>query len=327
MGIVFEILHKIFGLTLPEQASHNAHIVDDLYNSIMLISVIGFIGLMGVMLYFIVRYHKTQNDKSAYIPHNAFAETLWTVIPTIIFVAIAVWGLWGYYAREYYPEDAMKVKVTGRQWYWEFGYQSSEGYDFTVNDIMYVPVGKTIMAEMTSTDVIHSFFVPSFRVKKDTVPGLRTRVSFTPTKEGDFTIFCAEFCGTSHSRMRGLVRVVSQARYNKWMEHKVSEAKFLKTAKPADRGAKIVAQKGCTSCHDLTGKHLIGPTLLGIFGTERNLEGGATAIADAEYIRESILDPQAKIARGFSHTKMNSFAGQLTESEIDDIVEYLKTLK
>lgn len=327
MGIVGEILHKIFGLTLPERAAKNAHLVDDLYNLIMLVSVIGFIGLMGVMVYFIVRYHKKMNDKSAYIPHNAFAETLWTVIPTIIFVGIAVWGLWAFYEKEYYPDDALKVKITGKQWFWEFNYQSAEGFDFTTTDILYVPINTTIVAEMTSTDVIHSFFVPSFRVKKDTVPGMKTRVVFTPTKEGDFNIFCAEFCGTSHSKMRGIVRVVSPARYKKWFDYQIEQVKFLKTAKPSERGAKLVVNKGCTSCHDLGGKVLIGPTLQGIVGSTRNLEGGGTAVADAEYIRESILDPQAKIAAGFSSVKMNSFAGQLTEAEIDDIIEFLKTLK
>ena len=327
MGIVLEILHKIFGLTLPEQASKNAHLVDDLYNVVMLLSVIGFFGLMGVMVFFIVRYHKKMNDKSAYIPHNAFAETLWTIIPTIIFVAIAVWGLWAYYEKEVYPDDAMKIKITGKQWFWEFTYQSEDGFDFTSRDLLYVPINKTIVAEMTSTDVIHSFFVPSFRVKKDTVPGMKTRVVFTPTMEGDFNIFCAEFCGTSHSKMRGIVRVVSQERYKKWLAYQIGQVKFLKTAKPSERGSRLVAQKGCTSCHDLGGKVLIGPALSGLFGSTRNFEGGGSAVADAEYIRESILDPEAKIVAGFASQKMNSFAGQLSETEIDDIIEFLKTLK
>lgn len=327
MGIVSEILHKIFGLTLPEQASAQAHLVDDLYNFVMLLSVIGFFGLMGAMVFFMVRYHKSQNDKSAYIPHNALAETLWTVIPTIIFVAIAVWGLWAYYEKEKVPADAMEIKVTGKQWFWEFRYKTDDGFDFTVKDLMYVPIGKTIVTDMTSTDVIHSFYVPSFRVKRDTVPGMKTKVVFTPTMEGDFNIFCAEFCGTSHSKMRGIVRVVSEERYQKWLKFKLEEVKFLKTARPDQRGAKLFATKGCTSCHTTGSSDLIGPGLGGLWEAKRSFEGGGSGVADAAYIRESILEPQAKIVSGFTSAKMNSFSGQITEEEIDDIIEFIKTLK
>lgn len=327
MGILSEILQKIFGGTLPEQASANAHLVDDLYNVIMLLSIVGFVGLMAVMTYFIIRYHKSNNDKSAYIPHNALAETIWTVIPTIIFVATAVWGLWAYYEVEKVPENAMVVKVTGKQWMWEFGYTNDAGYDFSVPDVMYIPIDTPIVTDMTSNDVIHSFYIPSFRVKRDTVPGMRSKVTFTATKLGDFHIFCTEFCGTSHSKMRGTVRVVTKERFNRWLNYEIEQKKFLAEAKPWERGSKIVGAKGCTSCHTLDGKSLIGPSFQGLWGKNREFEAGDALEANAEYIRESILNPQAKIVKGYTSAKMNSFAGQLSETEIDDIVEFIKTLK
>lgn len=327
MGILSEILQKIFGGTLPEQASANAHLVDDLYNVIMLLSIVGFFGLMGVMTYFIVRYHKSNNDKSAYIPHNALAETIWTVIPTIIFVATAVWGLWAFYETEKVPENAMVVKVTGKQWMWEFGYTNDAGYDFTVPEVMYIPIDTPIVTDMTSTDVIHSFYVPSFRVKRDTVPGMRSKVTFTATKLGDFQIFCTEFCGASHSKMRGVVRVVTKERFNRWLNYEVEQKKFLAEAKPWQRGSKLFSSKGCTSCHAVDDKVVIGPGLKGLYGKNREFESGSPVQANAEYIRESILNPQAKIVRGYTAAKMNSFAGQLSETEIDDIIAYIKTLK
>jgi cytochrome c oxidase subunit 2 len=322
-----QILQTIFGVTLPEQAAEGAHLVDDLYNAIMLLSVIGFFGFVAVMVFFIIRYHKTQNDKSAYIPHNALAETIWTVVPTIIFVGIAVWGIWAFQEKDRAPADSMTIKVTGKQWFWEFKYLSPEdGLDFTTTEVMYVPIGKTVVTDMTATDVLHSFYIPSFRVKKDTVPGMRSSVVFKATKEGDFPIFCTEYCGTSHSRMTATVRVVSQERFDKWMNYQLEQVRFLKTASPAERGAKLVVGKGCTSCHGLTDKVVIGPSFKGLWGKERKFIDGSSLTADAEYIRESILMPQAKIVEGFAGVKMNSFQGQVTEEEIDDIIEYIKTV-
>lgn len=331
MGILGEILQKIFGGSLPVQASANAHLVDDLYNVVMVLNFIGFFGLMGVMTYFVVRYHKSNNDKSAYIPHNAMAETIWTVVPTIIFVAIAVWGLWAFYENERVPENALEVKVTGKQWVWEFGYTNDAGYEVTTNEVMYIPINTPIVTDMTSVDVLHSFFIPSFRVKRDTVPGMRTKVTFTATKLGDFKIFCAEYCGTSHSRMRGTVRVVTKERFNKWLNFEVQQKKFLAEAKPWERGQKLFNSKGCASCHSVNGSALIGPSLKGLWGANRQFEGADALVADGDtgktYIRESILNPQAKIVKGYTNVRMNSFAGQLNEKQIDDIIEYIKTLK
>src|SRR5690554_5947538 len=220
MGFFSDLLALLFGWSLPERASTNAYLMDDVYNATMLLSFVGFFGLMAVMVYFVVRYHRSQNDKSAYIPHHALAETLWTIIPAVIFVSIAVWGVWAYFENEVYPEDAMVVKVTGKQWLWEYTYEK-DGKQFSTINTMYLPMGKPVVFDMTSTDVIHSVFIPSIRAKRDTVPGMRTRISFTPNKEGDYAIYCAEYCGTSHSAMRGVMKVVEPARFERWMDRQI----------------------------------------------------------------------------------------------------------
>lgn len=321
MRLIGDILHTVFGGTLPDQAAQNVHLVDDLYNAVMALSFVGFFGLMGVMTFFIVRYHRSHNEKSAYIPHNALAETIWTVIPTIIFVGIAVWGLFAYFKMDTVPENAYKIKVTGKQWLWEFTYQK-DNMEFSTSDVMYVPVNTPIVLEMTAIDVLHSFYVPSFRVKKDTVPGMITRVNFTATKKGDFKIFCTEFCGTSHSRMRGIVRVVSKERFEKWLNREIKEANI---SDPVELGSRLF-MRNCSTCHNITSVTKIGPGLAGVFGKKRSFDNAADLVANEDYIRESILTPNSKIVKGFPG-KMNSFAGLISEKEINYLIEYIKTLK
>lgn len=323
MEKISALLYKLFGFSLPEQASTTAHLVDDLYSIVMILSIIGFVGLMSAMTFFVIRYHRSNNEKSAYIPHNTLAETIWTVIPTIIFLGIGVWGLVAYYKMNEVPENAYRIKVTGKQWMWEFTYDR-DGKEASVNDVMYVPVNTPILLDMTSVDVLHSFYVPSFRVKRDTVPGMKTKITFTANKTGDYKIFCAEYCGTSHSRMRGTVRVVTQERFNKWLNFEIKEANITD---PVELGAREFARKGCTSCHSIDGSIVVGPSLKGIWGRTSEMSDGSKHVVDAEYIRESLLKPQSKIVKGFEGSKMNSFAGQLDEKQIDHLIAFLKTLK
>ncbi len=322
MRFIGDILHALFGFTLPEQAAKNAHLVDDLYNVVMLLSVLGFLGLMGAMTFFIIRYHKSHNkEKSAYIPHNALAETIWTVIPTIIFVGIAIWGLFAYFEMNTVPKNAYKINVTGKQWLWEFTY-TKDNLQFDTTDVMYVPVNTPVVLEMTATDVLHSFYIPSFRIKRDTVPGMVTRINFTVTKKGDFRIFCAEFCGTSHSRMRGIVRVVSKERFEKWVNREIKEANI---SDPVELGSRLF-MRNCATCHNIDNNIKIGPGLGGLVGKTRSFDNADDVVADADYIRESILTPGVKVVKGFPN-KMNSFAGLLEEKEINYLIEYIKTLK
>lgn len=322
MNKVSEILHTLLGWNMPERASANAYLVDDLYYFVFILSIVGFFGLVGVMLFFIVRYHKSNSKESAYIPHNALAETIWTVIPTIIFLGIAFWGLWAFYENEKIDKNAMEIKVTGKQWLWEFTY-NKDGKEAALADVMYVPINKPVHLNMTSVDVLHSFFVPSFRIKRDTVPGMRSKLNFTATKIGDFKVFCTEYCGTSHSKMGATIRVVSQKRFDKWLDRQIAEANI---SDPVALGARLFVRKGCVSCHSSGNSVKIGPGLANLWGKKREFNEGPSVIADADYIRESILMPSAKVVKGYPN-KMNSFAGQLSEKEIDYLIEYIKTLK
>lgn len=322
MRFLGDILQAIFGFSLPEQASTQAYLIDDLYNAIMLLSFVGFFGFMAVMTFFIVRYHRSQTNKSAYIPHNALAEIIWTVVPTVLFLGIAVWGLWGFLKAEQVPDNAYKIHVTGKQWQWQFTYKHDDK-EMSVPHVMYIPVNTPIVLDMTSQDVLHSFFIPSFRVKRDTVPGMTTRINFTATRTGDFKIYCTEFCGTSHSKMRGTVRVVSQKRFDKWLNREIAEANITD---PVELGARVFTNN-CASCHSSDSNIIIGPGFAGLYGKKRDFEKADSVTADEAYIRESILNPNAKRVIGFEGKQMNAFGGILSEQDIRYVTEYIKTLK
>ena len=316
------LLGSLFGFTLPEQASTTASAVDSLYNFIMGISVIGFIGLMGAMFYFMWKYRRrSDSDKTAYITHNNKLEFLWSFIPMLIFVGIAIWGWRVYLTLDNPPADAETVYVTGRQWQWSYKYKNG----VEIVDDLIVPVGTPIVLDMTSTDVLHSFYVPSFRLKKDVVPGMRTRAWFNANQVGEFRIFCAEFCGTAHSRMYGYVKVLSKEDYAKWMSAKEYE-KANRKETLADMGQRIFQTRGCTACHSIDGKPGIGPSIKGLWDKKRVFEDGSTLIADANYIRESLVNPSAKVVKGFA-PRMPPYQGQLSEDEITQVVEFIKTLK
>lgn len=315
-------LATFFDFTLPEQASNHAPAVDSLYTFIMWVSVIGFIGLMGAMLYFMVKYkRRSEHDQVAYITHNHQLEFLWSFIPMIIFVGIAIWGWRVYSVMERAPEDSKTIYVTGRQWQWSYKYDT--GVEIT--DDLIVPVGTNVKLDMTSTDVLHSFYVPSFRVKKDVVPGMRTKLWFNATKVGEFRIFCAEYCGTAHSKMFGYVKVISKADYKKWMDAKVYERANRKLTL-AELGQELYNKKGCTTCHSVDGSNKIGPSLKGLWQKNRKLEEGDDVTADANYIRESLMDPRAKVVKGFA-PRMPPYQGQLSEDEITQLVEFIKSIK
>jgi cytochrome c oxidase subunit 2 len=188
---------------------------------------------------------------------------------------------------------------------------------------MYVPVNTPIRLKMTSMDVLHSFFVPSFRVKRDNVPGMYSYVNFTPTKKGDFKVYCTEFCGTDHSRMRAVVRVVSKERFMKWLD---GEFEGSRDKKPAEIGADLY-EANCASCHNTSDKKKIGPGFAGLYGKKRNFSNADSVVADDAYIRESIIAPMSKLVVGFEGGGMNSFAGQLNDEDIKNLIEFIKTLK
>lgn len=302
---------------MPVAGSEIAREVDNLYVFILWASAISCFLLIGGMIYFSIKYRrKTQNDKTPYITHNHFLEFLWSFIPFVIFMVVFAWGWWVYDKMRSFPEDAFEVHVTAKQWSWEFQYKSGR----TSNELV-VPTGKPIKLIMSSVDVLHSLFIPSMRVKQDVIPGRYTALWFDPQVEGEFHIFCTEYCGRDHSGMITKMQVVSQAEFEKWLEHDPYKGLSL-----AEIGQKVLNLKGCVACHNTDATKKVGPGFAGIWGSSRTLADGASVTADENYIRESILNPNAKVVQGFPPA-MPTFQGQIKDNEITAIIEFLKTLK
>jgi cytochrome c oxidase subunit 2 len=219
--------------------------------------------------------------------------------------------------------EAMIVKVTGLQWAWTFEYEPVNGLA-VVSDELHVPVGKQVLLRMTSNDVIHSFWVPEFRVKQDLVPGRITELRVTPTLEGNYKVRCAELCGTSHYSMEKPVVVSSQEDFDAWMSEQLLLAEEASQT-PEGRGQALVAANGCAACHSINGSPGIGPTWLGLSGRTEELTDGTTVVVDDAYIHESIKAPQAKIVAGFENQLMPTYG--FTDEQIADIIAYIKTLR
>lgn len=306
---------------LPPAGSTNAAEVDALFNFINVISLILLVGISIAIVYFAIKYRRrSDNDVTPVITHNNTLEITWSVIPLILVMIVFGWGYKGYLNMATAPEDAYEVQVTARSWLWEFHYPNGN----VSIDELHVPVNRPIKLVMNSSDVIHSFYVPDYRVKKDVLPNRYTSVWFEVPETGEATIFCTEYCGMDHSNMMGKVVVHSQEEFDTWL---AESAQVDESIPPADRGRELVQRFGCTGCHSIEDNSVIqGPSFVGIMGRDRELEDGTTVTTDENYIRESILDPQSQIAAGFPGGLMQSYAGILNDQQINDIIEYLKTL-
>ena len=218
------------------------------------------------------------------------------------------------------PGNALHVNVIGRRWYWSFEYPDTG----LINDNeLHVPVDKAVKLVLTSEDVIHSLYVPAFRLKRDAVPGRYNKAWFRATEVGEFDLFCAEYCGTSHSDMLATVIVHEPGEFETWLE---AASNFLDRVSPAEGGKRLTSARGCVTCHSVDGSAGIGPTFQGLFGHEQLLSDGSSVVVDEDYIRESILEPQAKIAAGYDAV-MPTYQGRLKDREITAIIEYIKTLE
>jgi cytochrome c oxidase subunit 2 len=315
---------------MPVQGTDIAGEVDKHYAFLIIASVVSFIILIGGMTLFIVKYkRKSENDKTAYITHNGFLEFLWSFIPFLIVMGVFYWGKLIYDQFRTFPEDAEEIHVTAQKWSWEFKYKNGVVLKSKEDkDPLHVPVGKPVKLIITSRDVLHSFFIPGFRNKQDAVPGRFTAISFKASQEGEFQVFCTEYCGTDHSNMPARIKVVSPEDYTAWLKFKKENAPVDPTAgnELAAKGMQLASEKACAGCHSVSGVRMTGPTWKGLFGTKRELEAGGTVTADENYIRESILQPMAKIVKGYPGA-MPPYQGQLSDDEITSIIEYIKTLK
>ena len=308
---------------VPEVASNLASKVDAVIWFITVISLVFFILISIFLVYFAIRYRRRQeNEETPYITGSHVLETIWTIIPSILLIVIFVYGFVVYKDMRTPPEDSLEVTVIGRQWLWQFKYNNGKT---TLNEL-YIPEGRPIKLVMTSEDVLHSFFVPAFRVKQDLVGGMYTYLWFTPTKNGTYELFCAEYCGTGHSAMLGKVIVMSSEEYEKWEKGEEEKKEEVSGLSPAEVGKQLFTQRGCNACHSIDGSSLVGPTWKGLYGHEVVMEDGTKVTADENYIREAILNPQAQLVKGYGPV-MPSFKGVISDDEISDIIAYIKTLK
>ncbi|MGA2193298.1 MAG: cytochrome c oxidase subunit II [Nitrospirota bacterium] len=303
-------------------ASHVAAEVDSVFLFILIIAAFFFITTQGALIYLALRYRKKKGEperQTAYITKNTVLEGLWIGLPSLAVFAIFLYGYTVWEDLRTVPEGAEEINVLARQWLYEFKYADGRKY---VNEVR-VPVGQTVKFTMTSADVLHGFFIPSYRVKQDILPGRYTYVWLKAETPGDFYIFCTQYCGYGHSQMRATLKVMPGDQYQAW---------YLKeTSKPtaglplAEEGRAVVLKLGCLACHSTDGTVKVGPTWEDLYGSRVLLEGGNTVAADDNYIRESILEPGAKIVKGFSNI-MPTFKGVITEDEITAVIAYIRSL-
>jgi cytochrome c oxidase subunit 2 len=330
---------------MPPEATAVAVHVNDLYGFMLITSFISFVILIGGMIYFVFKYRRRSgSDKTAYITHNHTLEFIWSFVPFCLFMFVFAWGWMVYHKMRSFPDNALEVHVVAKKWDWRFIYKNGKEVTSTLNDknekvppTMVVPVGrpvKLIMAserinpavpiEQAQTDraVLHSFYIPAFRIKQDVVPGRYTAEWFQADKEGEYWVFCAEYCGASHYDMRGRIKVVSSEEFDKWLagENAVGNLSL------ADQGRELYAQKACIGCHTLTGAPGVGPTWKGLWSKTESTDKGAIKVDEA-YLRESILEPNAKITTGFSAGIMPAFGGQLSDDQVRALIEFIKTVK
>ena len=299
----------------PPQASTSAQQVDWIFFALTAISVLFCAIVFLPIIFFAIKYRTGSTaDRSNPRVESILIESGWTIVPLVIFIGLFGWGAIIYFQIERPPRDALQVQVVGKQWMWKL--QHAEGKS-EINEL-HVPVGRAVTLTMTSQDVIHSFFVPAFRVKQDVVPGRYTSEWFKPTRPGEYHIFCAQYCGTQHSGMIGRVVVMEPIDYEQWLSTGQS------TESIALAGERLFRERGCSGCHSLNSK-FHAPLLEGVFGKPAPLESGNIATADERYMRDSILLPGKEIAKGYQNI-MPSYAGQLSEEEIMQLIAYLKSI-
>ena len=299
----------------PQQASNFASHVDGLL--FFIVGVTGFFALLVVTLvtFFAIRYRRRHAAEIGVAVHGALAlEITWTIIPLILALMMFYWGAVVYFDMARPPRNAMEIYTVGKRWMWKFQHVTGQR---EINEL-HVPLNTPVKLLIGSEDVIHSVYVPAFRVKMDAVPGKTTTLWFTPTKPGRYHLFCAEYCGQRHSGMIGWVEVMEPAAFQTWLAGGPAPTNM------ADAGQKLFADLACVTCHrnDDEGR---GPSLQGIFGKEVRLAGGGTIVADEAYVRESIVNPQAKLVAGFQPL-MPTFQGLVTEEQLNQLIAYIKSL-
>lgn len=300
----------------PQQASTFAWQVDALFGYLILVSLVFSVPIILALFYFSIRYREREKYAVPKEIHGSMVlETLWSIIPFFVSMSVFVTGAIVYFNQYTPPDDSMEIYVVGKQWMWKLQHSTGQR---EINEL-HVPAGRNIKLTMTTEDVLHSFYIPAFRTKADTVPGRYTYVWFNATTPGKYHLFCAEYCGLNHSGMIGTVYVMDPKDFDNWLSGNAGGET------PVQVGKDLFENKlGCASCH-AGGPQQRGAKLEGLFNTEVHLVGGGTAVADEDYIRNSILNPASQVVEGYQPI-MPTFKGQVSEEQLNGLVAYIKSL-
>ncbi|PKQ65787.1 cytochrome c oxidase subunit II [Labilibaculum filiforme] len=309
--------------TIPD-ASNFVKGVDTSFEVILGIIFFFLIAITATMIYFVFRYRKERNPKATQIHGSVPLEILWTVIPTILVMVMFYYGWMGYKPMKEVPDDAFVIKSIGRMWNWQFEYENGKK-----TDTLYVPLDRAVKLDLVALDVLHSLYIPSFRLKQDLVPGKEQMMWFIPGREGEYDLFCTEYCGLQHSSMQTSVIVMPQDKFDAWYIDTTKTVTLI-SDRPGALGLRIVKKNGCLACHSIDGSKLVGPSWKGLFGkTEMVTSKGQTReqIVDSAYVLNSIYNPNDDIVDGYSKGLMLSYKNELTEDDIGEIIEFMKTLR
>jgi cytochrome c oxidase subunit 2 len=318
----------------PEGASSFAPQVDFLFTAILWICIVFFVPIVIAMGYFMWVYRERPGYRgSPEALHNTAIEITWTVVPTIVVVWVFWEGAMGYLDMARIPKGTVDINVTAKKWQWAFKYENGGEHEVIPVEnvsakelpLLVLPVDRDIKIIMRSDDVLHSFYIPAFRAKRDVVPGRYNYMWFHTTKEGLYDLFCTEYCGDNHSQMNAKVKVVSQEEYKKALEKAIQEPED-----PLERGRLLYKRQGCSTCHNAgaEGASGPGPSYNGSWGKSVQLESGNEVAFDENYVRESILNPQAKARKGYGKASpMNSYAGKLKDDQIDALITFIKSME
>ncbi len=301
---------------LPEAASSIAPEIDGLFLFVTGVSLLLLVGVTGAILYFVYRYRRQHpGERPAPVEESRALEVSWIVIPTILVLLVFNWGFKSYVNMSVAPSGTYEIQVRAQQWDFLFEYPNG-----ATSDTLYVPEGEQVKMRMSSADVLHGFFIPAFRVKYDILPNRYTSVWFEATEKGDYDLFCTEYCGTGHSDMSKVVRVVSRNEFQQWLESK-SMPEDIPLPKLGER---LYSQQGCQGCHSLDGSRMTGPSFEGLYGkTDHKMADGSSVTVDENYLRQSILKPEERIVEGYQNLMPGTYSS-LSEKELSGLVAFIK---
>ncbi len=309
----------------PQQASNFVAGVDLAFVIILGISIFFLVALTVIMLVFIRKYRREKHPEAIQNEGSNKLEVLWTIIPLILVLVMFYFGWMGWRPMKNPPDDAMRIKAIARMWNFRFEYENGK-----VTDSLIVPINEPVILDLVALDVLHSLYIPAFRVKEDMVPGQDKVMWFVPGTPGEFDLFCTEYCGLEHSYMFTGVKVIPKEEFDAWM---ADTSAVIAVVNPetslADQGYEVLRRNGCNACHSSDGSKLVGPSYLGSWGATRTVMTGREErqlVVDEEYIKRSIYEPNADVVDGFNKGLMLSYEGMVTEQEVELIIEYLKAL-